>query len=398
MKKIIPLLILVIVGIVTYFYVKQIKASRVTPANIIEVTGSIETTEVDVSFQVPGQIARITVEEGDKIKKGDVLATLDERDLRQKIKEARASRATVLSQLPQLETKIKTSDEQEKKQLAQARTQIDQARYQWISLKKGSRDEDIAKAEYAIDQARHSFENASKNYERAELLYKDGAMPAQQRDSYLTAHLTAQDQLRQSKETYRLLLAGPREEDIEAARARVDQAEASYNLIKVQSLQTKQLVDQKGILGAQVKQAEEVIRSAQVQLSHSKAYAPIDGVVLIRAKEPGEVVSASTPVLTVANIEDVYLKAYIGNNDFGKVKLGQKVRITIDSSKNVFEGTIYYISDEAEFTPKSVQTKEDRVKLVYRIKARVENKSQELKPGMIADGTIDISTMGPEKK
>jgi HlyD family secretion protein len=396
MKRIVPLIILLIITAAAIFYIASLQ--KKPPSTAIELSGTIETTDVDMSFQVPGRIVFIGPQEGDHVKKGELLGKLDDKDINQQIEQAKAQVVSIRSQLPQLETKIQTSSEQQRKQLSQARAQIEEAKLRWISLSKGSRDEDIARAKFAVDQAKHAADNAKREYERARALFKEGAMPGQQRDALETVYFTSVDQYRQSKENYRLLLNGPRKEDIAAAAQKVKQAEAAYELVKTQSLQTRQLEQQRAIFEAQIAQAREAIKQAKISREHTKLYSPITGVILTRPREPGEVVSASTPVLTMANIEKVYLKAYVGERDLGKVKLGQKVRISTDSfpGKN-YEGAIYYISSEAEFTPKNLQTKEDRVKLVFRIKVEVPNPNQELKPGMIADGIIDIASFTEKK-
>lgn len=386
-KKIVAAVVILLCIAAAFYFLKFY--NRKPPSNQIEVSGTIETTEVDVSFQVPGRITVIKADEGDTVQKGQLLAALDEKDLRQQMHIAQASKKALFSQYPQLQTKIRASQEQESTQLIQAQAQIEQARLQWMSLKKGSRDEQIAQAKSAADQARHTQELRKKDYERALNLFHDGAMPAQQKDAAETAWLTSKDQYRQAKENYRLLVAGPRQEDIDAAWQRVKQAEAAYEVIKTQSLQTEQIKQQVNILEAQLSQADETIKGSKIQLDHTKLFSPLDGVVLVRAREPGEVVSAATTILTLADIRKVYLKAYVGETDYGKVKLGQKVEMKTDSyPEKTYRGTIYFINNKAEFTPKNLTTKEDRVKLVYRIKIEVPNPDQELKPGMIADGII----------
>jgi len=389
MKKVIIVLIVITLLVGAFFLLKGF--THKPPAGKIELSGTIETTEVDVSFQVPGKIVKLIPQEGDKVKKGEFIGQLDDKDLMQSINIARSTWKTIKAQLPQLETKIDTSKEQEARQLVQAKAQIAEAKLRWESLKKGSRTQEIDRAKFNVSQARHMVDNNKREYDRAEGLYRDGAAPAQQRDLARTNYLTSVDMLRQAEESHKLAKEGPRQEDIDAAASKIKQAEAAYDVIKTQSLQTRQLEQQREIFQAQLDQAEANIRQAEIQQSHTKLFSPITGVILLRPKEPGEVVSAGTTVLTMANIEKVYLKAYIGETDLGKIKLGDKVAITTDSFPGKkYEGTIYFISSEAEFTPKNLTTKEDRVKLVYRIKVEVPNPEQELKPGMIADGIIDL--------
>jgi HlyD family secretion protein len=396
MKRVIPILIILLLTAAAIYYI--VTTQKKTVSSAIELSGTIETTDVDVSFQIPGRIISLVPQEGDHVKKGELLGTIDDKDINQQIRVAGAQVSTITSQLPQLETKIRTSREQQARQMTQAKAQIEEARLRWVSLKKGSREQEIARAKFAVDQARHSLDSAKREYDRAQALFKDGAMPGQLRDAAETTYFTAKDQYRQSQENYRLIVEGPRNEDIDAAGERVKQAEAAYSLIETQSLQTKQLEQQRDIFKAQVEQAEESIKQAKINREHTKLYSPINGVILTRPREPGEVVSAGAPVLTMATIEKVYLKAYVGEADLGKAKLGQKVKISTDSYPGKsYEGKIYFISSEAEFTPKNLQTKEDRVKLVYRIKVEVPNPDQELKPGMIADGVIDLASLSEKK-
>ncbi len=390
MKKIIPvILIITIIGVAIYF--ANTAGNKKNNQNAVEISGTIEVTETNASFQIPGRIIKLIPQEGDAVKEGELIGILDDTDINQSIKVAQAAKDTLTSQIPQLETKIITSETEELRQLKTAEAQIEEAMFSWESIKKGTRTEEIEKSRHAVRQAKNVMENSKKDYERAEGLYRDGAMAAQQRDSMKTNYLTSVEQHKQATQVYKLALAGPRQEDIDAAQARVKQTQANYELIKTKSLQTKQLKQQRDILASQIKQSEESIKQSEIQKTHTNLYSPITGTVLLRPREPGEVVAAGSTVLTLADISDVYLKAYVSETDLGKVKIGQTVKVITDTFPGkTYSGKIYYISDEAEFTPKNLTTKEDRVKLVYRIKINLENSSHELKPGMIADGVIDL--------
>jgi HlyD family secretion protein len=129
---------------------------------------------------------------------------------------------------------------------------------------------------------------------------------------------------------------------------------------------------------------------ARTQLSYTTLTAAQPGVVLSKNVEPGEFVAPGTPVVTLGDLHEVYLRAYVDERDLGRVKLGQKVSLTTDTfTGKRYEGHITFVSPEAEFTPKTVQTEKERVKLVYRIKVTVPNPQMELKPGMPADGVIE---------
>ena len=143
---------------------------------------------------------------------------------------------------------------------------------------------------------------------------------------------------------------------------------------------------------AQIKEAEASLEVAKRQLEYSEVFAPVSGVVLVKSAEEGEYALPGATVVTIADLDHPWLKAYVDETDLGRVKLGQKVRIRTDTFPDkVYEGKVAFISSEAEFTPKQVQTQKERVKLVYQIKVDVENPKGELKPGMPADGEILIS-------
>jgi HlyD family secretion protein len=182
---------------------------------------------------------------------------------------------------------------------------------------------------------------------------------------------------------------GPRKEDIAGARADVARAQAGVKTAEANSLEVQRREQELVERRAEIDRSQAVSGMTQKQLSDTEVYTPIDGVVLVKAAEPGEVLAAGTTVVTIGDLDHPWLRAYINETDLGRVKLGQKVKLTTDSFPNkVYWGQISYIASEAEFTPKQIQTKEERVKLVYRIKIEVDNKEHELKNNMPVDAEI----------
>lgn len=390
MKKIIiPVLLLAAIAAAVLILAGSGGEKTGDPA--INVSGSIEVTEIQAGFQIPGTIVSLLLQEGDSVRKGELLARLDSSDLDQSIRTAQASAAVIESQLPQLETKIELSRQQETQQVKAAEAKMQEAQLRWESLSKGSRTEDIDRARYAAEQTQQVLEFNRREYERGENLYREGAMAAQQRDALKNQYDVSVQQHRQAQEVYKLAQAGPRTEDREAAGKLAEQAKANYELAQTQVLETKQLEQQRGVFHSQIDQARQKVREAELQRRHTKLYSPVDGTVLTRVCEPGEVVGAGGTVLTLANLSEVYMKGYVSETDLGKVRLGQSVDVSTDTFPGkVYRGEIYYIASEAEFTPKNLTTKEERIKLVYRIKIKLANPGYELKPGMIADGVIRI--------
>jgi HlyD family secretion protein len=231
----------------------------------------------------------------------------------------------------------------------------------------GSRPEEIREAEAAFQQAQFDFENKKVNYERIKSLFERGVIPKDTLDNTESAFKISKAAVERAKENYQLVKIGPRKEDIEDARAQVEQAKANLKLI-------------------------------ETQLSYTILYSPLSGVVLVKSGEIGEVVNPGTPILTLADIENVWLKAYIPEADLSRVKWGQEVSVTTDlKPQKVYNGKISFISSQAEFTPKQIQTEKERVTLVYRIKIDIPNPEKELKPGMPADGKILLDTSTPRK-
>lgn len=323
-KKIAPVIgILLILGAAVWFL--KLRSSADSNGRIF-VSGNIEATEVDLSFRIAGQINSLPIEEGDRVTKGQVIATLDTDTLL-------AQKGSAVSEL------------------ANARAVLDE-------LEEGTRAEEIERARAAFNAAESKMKNAKDEYDRYVPLMKEKAISASTFDSKETALKVAVEDYNNAQQLLVQLEKGPREQQIRAARARLESA--TWQLKKI-----------------------------ELDIEHSMLTTPESGVILVKANELGEVILPGATVATVAAIDEVWLKGYIGESDLGKVKLGQKALITTDSYPNkVYEGRVTFISSRAEFTPKNVQTKEERVKQVYRVKVTIKNPSQELKIGMPAEGYI----------
>lgn len=302
----------------------------------IKVSGMIETTEVNVGFKISGRIVALFVQEGDWVEKKKVLAKLDDEDLRNRFDLAKAT--------------------------------FNSAHAKLSKLLAGARPEELKEAEAVLFQAKSDLENKQAHYERMKPLFERGVIPKDSLDNAEASFKIAKASFQKATESYNLIKEGPRKEDIEDARAQVEQARASLKL-------------------------------AETQLSYTVLYSPLSGVVLVKASEIGEVVNPGTSFLTLADLENVWLKAYIPETDLGKVKWGQEVVVTTDlQPKKEYRGKISFISSQSEFTPKSIQTEKERVTLVYRIKVDIPNPDRELKPGMPADGKIFLTSSSPQKQ
>jgi len=291
-------------------------------------SGTVEATEAQLGFPTAGRIENITVHEGESVKAGLELAYLDRNETMARRQQAVA-------------------------QVAAARAFLQE-------LERGFRSEEVAQGRAALAAAAERFNDARRDLERTKQLYEGGAVSQEAYDKALVAFDVAKSQYEQAQEQMRILETGPRIEKIEAQQAQLAQAEAAVRTIDA-------------IL------ANMVIRGS------------IDGVVTVRHREPGEIVQAGSPILTVMNPNDRWVRIYIPENRIGAVQIGQSATITADTYPNkIYRGKVIFIATEAEFTPKTVQTTEERVKLVYAVKVRVtEDPTYDLKPGMPADVRLE---------
>lgn len=288
-------------------------------------SGTIECTEIRIAPEVAGRIMSLRFDEGDSVTNGQVLATLDPLAYQLRKDEARAALA-----------------------LAQAQLDLMQA---------GSRDEDILRAQAQVREAQALAQNAASDARRAASLLTQGSFTQKQRDDAETAAERTAASLAAAEQQLKRLVKGNRQEEIRAA-------EASLELAK-----------------ARLAQAEKAIKDCVIT-------APQSGVITTKSAEPGEVVGIGAPLATLSRLDQVWLSLYLPEARLAGVALGQKVWVKTDGSPERHEGTITAISPEAEFTPRNVQTPDERVKLVYRIKVTLPNPKGLFKPGMPADGYI----------
>jgi HlyD family secretion protein len=297
--------------------------------NTLILYGDVDIREAQPAFNDAGTIATIVVQEGARVKRGDLLATLDD------VRYAAA--------------------------LAQAKAQMDNQNQTLAKLLAGSRPEEIAQAKATMEALQTTYLNNEASYKRFADLAASNAGTIQQRDDAKAAFESGRQQYEAARQAYLLAVAGPRAEDIAAARAAYQAAQAAVAL-------------------------------AQRQFDDTRLYAPSDGVVEDRILEPGDMASPSTPVLTIALPNPLWVRAYAPENELGRIRLGMKASVSADSYPGrAYDGWIGYISPTAEFTPKAVETPELRTALVYQLRVYACDARGELRLGMPATVRIDLT-------
>jgi len=294
--------------------------------DVIEASGNIEATNIIVSSQVSGKVLQILKDEGDNIIKGDTVIIIDPETYKLKLDEAIAA-----------------------KDLAQA---------QFNLVKTGARKEDIIQADESLRQAQVSFDLAEKDKQRMENLYESKSITKKQFDDAVANFDIAKAKLNSSKENLQKVKNLSRPEEIKQSEANLNRALANVNIY-------------------------------QKNLNDCYVTSPSSGFITKKFVETGETAGMMSSLFQVADLNSVELAIYVSETELGKVKLGQKSEINVDTYPDKsFDGTVIYISPQAEFTPKNIQTKDERTKLVFQVKIKINNPDFELKDGMPADATI----------
>jgi HlyD family secretion protein len=387
MKKVIRIvLLLALIGGGGYWWYQSANAK---PGDRLLVSGNLELTQVDISFKMAGRLVERTVNEGDQVKKGQLLARLDPGQLQQQQLRDQAIISSAQSSYRQLETSIAFQRATIESDVAAKHAELSEAQAKLDALLHGNRQQDIQGSAAAVTDAKAQLDYAKSDWDRAQVLFKNEDISKQQYDQFRMKLDSATAMLNQAEGRYSLMKEGARAEDIAGARAAVARAQAAVKTAEANRLELQRKEEELGARKAEIQRSTAQEGISQSQLNDTAVYAPMDGVVLVKSAEVGEVIAAGTNVMTIGDIDHPWLRAYVNETDLGRVKLGQTVQLKTDSFPNkTYTGHVSFISSDAEFTPKQIQTKEERVKLVYRIKIEVENSAHELKSNMPIDAEI----------
>ena len=329
-RLLVLLMLAIALGIGGWLYLRPNRS--VTGAFVI-LYGNVDIREVQPAFNNSGPVTRMLVQEGDAVKMGELIATLDD---------ARFAAA-----------------------LAQAEGEMRNQEQVLARLLAGSRPEEIDQAKATMDALEVTYKNDEINYQRAQKLAETGAGTTRQSDDARAAYDAAKHQYEAARQAYILAVKGPRKEDIAAARATLEADQGAAAL-------------------------------AKSQLADTRLYAPSDGIVEDRILEPGDMASPATPVYTIALTSPLWVRAYVPEAELGRIRLGMAATITTDSYPGrAYHGWIGYLSPTSEFTPKTVETPELRAALVYQLRVYVCDPRDELRLGMPATVHIDLNQPAP---
>ena len=422
--QIIPIVIIVVVlGLGAYWLVNRAAAQD----QGLKASGTIEATDVTISPEIGGRVAEVMVTDGDAVSKDQPVVRLDDALLQAQLKQVQANVQAAQAQQRAAQAQqqaaqanydlLKSGPIAEQIQAAQdavntAAANVKAAQAQLAQLKAGPRQGDIASAEAAVAVATQQQKVMQDQYDLDVKCYSF-TMPSGDKNSVCPGLGTREEQLRAALNSAnenltaaqaRLdqLKSGATKDDLNAAQARIDAAKAQQSMAQAQLEQvqkgarTEQLTAAQAQIdaaaaqvegaGAQIKAAQAQADALQTQIDKLTLHAPLNGVVLKRSIEPGEFVTPGASLMTVGDTGNLYITVYIPEDRYGQITLGQPVVVKVDSFPNEsFTAKVTRIADQAEFTPRNVQTAEGRATTVFAVKLAVDNAGGKLKPGMPAD-------------
>ncbi|MBU3932957.1 MAG: efflux RND transporter periplasmic adaptor subunit [Proteobacteria bacterium] len=385
-KRIVIIVVLaLLIGTGIFVYLGQQKARQ----GELYYSGTVEATQSHLAFQTGGRVLRVEVREGEAVVKDQLLAELDPAEFRSRLEQAKATLEKTLKNREQAETLLMVYQKTLPAEEARAEAGLRALKSQLNELKAGSRTQEIARAKQAMQGAVSVMEDAKKNAARYETLFKRGTVSEKERDAVRLRYETALPEYERSRETYDLVREGSREETILTAEARVAEGEALLNQARSNLVRIEAAKREVEAAGSIVAAARSALDQTAIQLDYTQLKAPREGIITSRSIEPGEVVTPGREVLTLSDLATVDLKLFIDETQIGKVKPGQEVEVRVDTFPDkTFAGRVTFISPEGEFTPKIIQTRKERVKLVYLVKVSIPNPQHELKSGMPADAWL----------
>jgi HlyD family secretion protein len=364
-----------------------------TQSSVLQLSGRIEADDTQISAKVGGRLHQITVQEGDVVHQGQVLAELDDAELEAQLQAAQAQLAAARQGADQAQLQLQVIDSQRQEaQLTLQQSQGDAAgRVDQAAATAAASRALLLQATAQRQQAEVQLQLARTEQQRYAGLLRSGAIAQQQFDQIDSQYQTAQETLQAQQ-----AVVTAAERQVAAAKGSLAQAQTSQLNPDIQFVQLARLQTQRAQAAAQLSAAQAEVRRVQAvqaeimaQLQDLVLVSPIDGVVVTSTAEPGEVIAAGTPVITLVNLNRVYLRGYVSEGDLGRVRVGQAARVFLDSApEQPLAATVTAIDTEASFTPENIYFRDDRVTQVFGVKLNLINPDGFAKPGMPADGEI----------
>jgi HlyD family secretion protein len=355
-KRFIVAIVLAIILVVTALYAGWFRHD-----DTLQGSGTVEARNIRVGSKVGGRIDKVLVREGDSVQPGQVLITFDDRELAAALKQSRANAEKALRGY-------------RPEEIAEARAAAAQAKAEYDQRKNGYRQEDVAAAQADMERVQADELRARVDFERYDSLAKKDLVSKQQRDAAEASWRMANAQMQSAQQKLNQWRQGYRPEEIASAEARYQQAQATLG----------KLVH--GNRREDVELARAALDYDEARFRERQVIAPTAATVEVLDVRPGDLIAPNTPVATLLESDQIYVRIYVPETEIGRVKLGEKAELRVDSfPKEVFSGVVEQINQQAEFLPRNVQTREERVHQVIGVKIRIDSSSHHVLAGMAAD-------------
>ena len=354
-------IVIIVVVLAAVFAGVAYSSGWFTRDSSLQGSGTVEARDIRVGSKVGGRIDKVLVREGDAVNAGQVLITFDDKELQAALDQSKAAAE-------------KAARGYRPEEIAEAKAALAEAKAEYEQRKNGYRREDIAAAQADLDRAKADAARAKLDYDRYEALSQKDLVSKQQRDTAEAAYRMTDAAQANAQHKLDELQHGYRPEEIAASQARYEQAEATYSKFE------------RGNRREDVDLAKASFSYDEARFREREVVAPSNATVEVLDVRPGDLIAPNTPVATLLERDQIYIRIYIPETEIGHVTLGQKAEVRVDSfSKTVFEGVVEQINQQAEFLPRNVQTREERVHQVFGVKVRIDDPSNRIRAGMAAD-------------
>ncbi|WP_019229282.1 HlyD family secretion protein [Sedimentibacter sp. B4] len=392
---IMPVLILIVLISIYIFNNLQKNDSAVVYANngtFIEASGTVESNVISLSSEVTGTIEKINIEEGDSVKAGDIVAEINSSNLKNQYEQSLTNLKISEKNLELLEKSLNNLIIQNQDMSKQSESAYLTAKAEYEKVIDGASDDEINQVQEAVKQAEANLEYAESAADRTRILLDEGAVSQSKYDEVLKSHDIALAQYNSALSQLNIIKSYPTEEIESAAKNKMLQAKSGYELsISSGNTQIAQLESKIAIAKVHLEQAQKSVEQSKTELDKTFIKSPADGLVNTLVANKGEFVTAGKLLAEIYEKQNTEIRSYVSEKNIGLVKVGQEAELYVDSDSSItFKGKVSRISEEAEFTPKNIQTKEERVNTVFEVTINLEDSHGVVKPGMPVDIKIKV--------
>ena len=378
MKK--PLIVVLVIAVLAAIGAYMLLAARRNGQSALQLSGTVETREIQVGSKVGGRVLAVLVEEGQLVKKDAPLVRFDINELLAQREQQRGRVAEAEAQAARMQAGYRLEEIQQ----AEAATRRELASLQ--QAQHGARPEEIAQAEADHEAAKADAANAAAVFARVDKLHATGDVSAQAHDDARSRRDQLAGRAESARQRLALLRAGTRSEEVRVAEHRYRSAQAAEEMMH-RGYRKEEVAEAK----ARLTQAKAQLVEIEVRVAESEVLAPTEARVEVVSVRPGDLVPASRAVVTLLEASQLWVKVYVPEPELGHIAVGQSASVQVDSFRDRhFSGTIEQISDRGEFLPRNIQTREDRSHQVFGVKVRLDNSAGLLKSGMAATVQLQV--------